>query len=400
MGKVVLAYSGGLETTAAIRWLTRERGLKVIALCVNVGQAPDAEEVALRAVSAGAVGTHLIDSRSEFLKGYCWNALRASAKYEGVYLLSAALSRPLIATELVSVAHQEGAQAVAHGSAPRGNDQFRIECSVVALDRNLSIIAPMREWHMRNRDEVLEYAEREGLDMDVYARDAYTHDFNLWGARTSGGDLQNLDKVANPAAYTKTTDPVLAPGEPENITVGFERGDPVRINGEKLDEVTLMERLNALGAKHGVGRLDLIENTLMGFKTREVYEAPGATILHCAHDALERITLDKSTLHLARNLSSAYAEAIYNGMWFSLMRESLDAFFRSFRDFISGSITVQLHKGSASAISGESEFSTFDREQQTLRDNHGALPPGAAEGMLTVARLGQLHRSFKYKPRT
>lgn len=400
MGKVVLAYSGGLETTAAIRWLTRERGLKVIALCVNVGQAPDAEEVALRAVSAGAVGTHLIDARSQFLKSYCWNALRASAKYEGVYLLSAALSRPLIATELVAIAHQEGARAVAHGSPPRGNDQFRIECSIVALDRTLEIIAPMREWSMRTRDEVLEYAERERLDMDTYARDPYTHDFNLWGARTSGVAMMDITKPAPDSAFAITTDPLKSPDQPEDLTIAFEKGDPVRLNGVKLDEVGLMERLNAVGASHGVGRLDLIENTIMGFKTREVYEAPGATILHCAHDALERMTLDKATLNLKRTLSTVYAETIYNGMWFSLVRESLDAFFRSYRDFVSGEITVRLHKGGLSAISGQSEFSTFDREQETLRQNHGSLPPGAAEGMLTVARLGQLHRSFKYKPRT
>ncbi len=320
MNKVVLSYSGGLETTVAIHWLTHQRGMRVIALCVNVGQGRDLDEVADRANHAGAIAAHVVDERQPFVRRFCWKSLRASAKYEGVYLLSAALSRPLIATAMVRTAHSEGARLVAHGSPTKGNDQFRIECSVAALDPTIQVIGVVREWEMLTRDDVMEYAEKHNLQIDNFARDPYTHDFNLWGARCSGGDLLDLTVPAPEAAYSTTVNPMSGPDVPEDVTVGFNKGDPVSINGHKMHSVELLVELNRIGARHGIGRLDLIENNLMGFKTREVYEAPGAAILHSAHDALERLVLDKGMLNLKRYLSNVYADVVYNGLWFSTMR--------------------------------------------------------------------------------
>lgn len=399
MSKVILAYSGGLETTAAIHWLKHQRRLRVIALIINVGQNQPLDEHAERALAAGASAAHVFDLRRTFIKNFCWKSLRAGAKYEGRYLLSVALSRPLIATEMVRLAHDEGASFVAHGCPPSGNDQFRVECSIAALDPNLQIVAPVREWPMRTREEVMAYVQRHRIDVDRVAKDSYTHDLNIWGSRASGGDLVDISKSSNEAAYIMTRPIDKTPDTPVDVTIGFTKGEPNRLNGERVDSIDLVDTLNRLGAEHGVGRLDVIEHNLMGFKKREVYEAPGATILHTAHDALERLVMDAEILQLKRYMATVYAETVYKGLWFSNLRESMDAFMQVSQQFVSGDVTVRLHKGHASAESGQSEFSTYDRELATLQGTGGVLPASAAEGSLAIARMLQLNRAFKQRPR-
>ncbi|MCK6438750.1 MAG: argininosuccinate synthase [Planctomycetes bacterium] len=399
MDKVVLAYSGGLETTAAIHWLKHTRHLNVIALAVNVGQGSDLDVVAERALAAGAAGVHVVDLRRTFLKKFCWKALKAAAKYEDRYFMSAALSRPLIATEAVRLAQDEGVKMIAHAAPPRGNDQFRLECSVAALAPDIEIVAPLREWKMKTREEVRNYAQKNGLDVDAKSNDQYTRDLNLWGARCSGGNLRESHEAANADAFVMTRDPLQAPEQYRDVTVSFIKGEPAKVDGERLESIELVEKLNALGGEHGVGRLETIEHSLMGFKIREVYEAPAATILHCAHDALERLVLDKDTLIFKRTTAPVYASAVYQGAWFSTLREGLDAFVQTTQEYVTGDITVRLYKGSATAISGDSEFSTYDREAVSFDKLGGSLPKGAAEGMLTIHRMLQLNRSFKQRPR-
>ncbi len=399
MGKVVLAYSGGLETSVAIHWLKHHRDLKVIALVINLGQEQDLDVAAERALNVGADTVHVFDLRRSFLKHFCWNALLAGAKYEGVYLLSAALSRPVIATEVVRLARDEGARTVAHASHPRGNDQFRLECSIAALDPTLEIICPTREWKMKSRQEVLDYAKRYRLKVAPESQDQYTRDRNLWGARVAGGDLEDITRPPQEKIFVWTNDPRQAPDQHQDLSIGFAKGEPVSIDGQRLEPIELMEKLNDAGAQHGVGRIDVIESRLMGFKHHEVYEAPGATILHAAHSALERLVLDKATLNLKRHLAVHYAETVYNGLWFSTLRESLDAFVKQTQVFVTGEVLIRLYKGTASAILGHSEYSTYDKELASLREVQGAKPEEGAQGMLTIHRLLQLNRAFKQKPR-
>ena len=398
MNKIVLAYSGGLETTAALHWLTHYRRMKVVTVTVNLGQDLGLDDVASRALDVGAANAHVLDVRKDFVKNFCYKALKAGARYEERYLMSAALSRPLIATELVRIAHEEGASSIAHGAPQTGNDQFRLECSVAALDPTLNLVAPLREWGMRSRKEVLDYARRNRLEF-VSKNDVYSRDVNLWGARCAGGPLVDISKEAPEDAHLLTASPTEAPDEPEDITITFNKGEPTRLNGKTRNPVDMLTELNQIAGRHGVGRLDFIENSHIGFKKREVYESPGATVLHSAHDAIERFVLDKQTLRVKRTLASAYADAVYSGMWFSTLRESLEAFVKVSQEYVSGEVVIRLYKGTASAITGNSQYSTYDREILSLDGGEG-LPEGAAEGMLAIARILQHNRAFKQKPRT
>lgn len=398
MDKVVLAYSGGVDTTAALHWLKRSRGLKVVALAVNIGQGGDFDEIAERAIAAGADSVHAVDRRRTFLKQYCFKALRASARYQGSYYLSAALSRPLIATEMVSLAREEGARQVAHGAPARGNDQFRFECSVAALDPGLRCIAPMREWDLKSREEVLAYLKKNNLPNRDAVAETYSSDRNLWGVRSSAGELEDPGQAAPEHVFQITQSPQTAPDQPAVVEIRFHQGEPVALDGEKLEAVELVEKLQQIAGRHGIGRVDTVEDRILGFKSREVYEAPAAHVLHVAHVELEKLTLDRELLEMKPQLSQHYAGLIYDSQWFTKARESLDAFFRESQEFVSGTVSVRLFKGNVDVLGRHSEFSIYDREA-ARRLEKGGIPEGSVAGYLELRRMNQMSHAFRQRPK-
>ncbi len=393
-----MAYSGGQSTTAALHWLKRSRGMRVVAVALNLGQGGDFDEVANRAIEAGADSVHAIDRRRTFVKQYCFKALRASARYEGAYYLSAALSRPLIATELVAMAQEEGARYIAHGAPPKGNDQFRFECAVAALDPALRSIAPMREWSLQTREEVLGYLKQNNLPSGDSTERTYSSDRNLWGVRSSAGELEDPGLPVPESTYQITTSPAQAPDEPADVELKFHQGEPVSLNGKKLQPVELVEELEQIAGAHGVGRFDTIEDRILGFKSREVYEAPAAHVLHIAHDELEKLTLDAEFIEMKPMLAQRYAELVYDSRWFSRLRESLDAFFRESQQYVTGTVKLRLYKGSVTVQGRHSEFSIYDSEA-SRRHHSGGIPAASIAGYLELRRLNQMTHSFKQRPK-
>ncbi|HLV98053.1 MAG TPA: argininosuccinate synthase [Ktedonobacterales bacterium] len=375
--KVVLAYSGGLDTSVAIRWLQETYNMEVIALTIDVGNERDISAVASRARQIGAAKALTVDARSEFLTYFVWPALQAGAIYEGAYPLATALARPLIAKLLVDVARSEGATAVAHGCTGKGNDQVRFDVSIMALAPDLKIIAPVREWSM-TRDVEIKYAQEHGIPVAATSASPYSVDANLWGRSIECGILE--DPWAEPPAdvWDWTADPATAPAEPDEITITFEQGAPVALNGETLDAVTLVQRLNALAGKHGVGRIDHVENRLVGIKSREVYEAPAATTLFAAHRALETLTLSREQVRVKEVLAAEYARLIYNGLWYSALHGDILAFMRSSQQYVSGDVRLKLFRGVCSVVGRRSPNSLYQHalatyEQGDTFDHNSAL---------------------------
>jgi argininosuccinate synthase len=398
MEKVVMAYSGGVDTTAALHWLKRVRGMKVVALALNIGQGGDFDEVAERAIDAGADAVHAIDRRRTFVKQYCFKALKAGARYENAYYLSAALSRPLIATEMVALAREENARFVAHGAPPKGNDQFRFECSVAALDPSITTIAPMREWDLDTRADVLEYLKRHGLPIREDTSRTYSSDRNIWGVRSSAGELEDPNEPAPEYVYQITSSPMKAPDEPEEVELKFHQGEPVAINGKRYQAAELVEELQRIAGRHGVGRVDTVEDRILGFKSREVYEAPAAHLLHIAHEELEKLTMDAEFMHFKPQLSAQYAKLIYDSQWFTKLRECLDAFFRESQQYVTGTVKLRLFKGGVHVMGRTSEFSIYDREA-SRRTQQGGIPASSVAGYLELRRLNQITHSFKQPPK-
>src|SRR3990167_549365 len=322
---VVLAYSGGLDTSVCVKWLV-ERGWRVVAFMANVGQGDPSAAAVRRAKIAGASRVIVRDLRREFLTDYCWPALKAHAVYEGEYLLATALSRPLIAAHLVDVAHRTGASAVAHGCTGKGNDQVRFEVTARILDPSLAIVAPVREWEFRSREEEIEYARRHRIPIDVTKKSPYSIDQNLWGTSIESGVLENPWTEPPADTYRSIRSPSRAASRPARITVGFARGEPAHLNGRTLAPVTLVERLAALGAAHGIGRSDMIESRIVGIKSREVYEAPAASILLAAHRELERLVLDRELLRFKQGVAASYAGLVYARLWRTPPKAALAAF--------------------------------------------------------------------------
>lgn len=393
-----MAYSGGLDTTAALHWLKRDRGLKVVAVALNIGQGGDFDEVAQRAIDAGADSVHAIDRRRTFVKQYCFKALKAGARYEGSYFLSAALSRPLIATEMVALAREEGARYVAHGAPPKGNDQFRFECAIAALDPNLEMIAPMREWDLDDREAVTAYLRRHNLPTGGETQHTYSSDRNMWGVRSSAGELEDPNEPAPEYVYQITDAPEKAPDEPEEVSIKFHQGEPVAINGTRYQAVELVRELETIVGRHGIGRVDTIEDRILGFKSREVYEAPAAYVLHIAHDELEKLTLDAEFVEFKPIISARYAKLIYDSEWFTKLRESMDAFFRESQQYVTGTVKLKLFKGAVQVLGRNSEFSIYDREA-SRRHQHGGIPSASVAGYLELRRLNQLTHAFKQRPK-
>ena len=382
---VVLAYSGGLDTSVCVKWLT-QRGYRVIAFMANVGQGDPSPAAVTRAKVAGAAQVIVRDLRREFVTDYCWPALKANAVYEGKYLLATALSRPLIAKHLVEVAHQVKAKAVSHGCTGKGNDQVRFEVTARILDPLLTIIAPVREWEFRSRDEEIDYARRHRIPIDVTKRSSYSIDQNVWGTSIESGVLEK-PWVEPPAdTYRSIRSPERSAARAEYATIGFTRGIPVQLNGKRYEPVKLVERLNVIGGAHGVGRSDMIESRVVGIKSREVYEAPGGTILLETHQELERLVLDRALLSVKRGMAMKYAELVYEGLWFTPLKRALDVFVNETQRHVTGAVRVKLFKGTCQVVGRTSAHSLYQEKLATYSAKD-QFDQSASEGFIKLFGL-------------
>jgi argininosuccinate synthase len=366
VSKIALAYSGGLDTSVAIPWLRENYGGQVIAVIVDIGQGEDLAAVKAKALASGAVAAHVVDVRKTFVADYLVPMVQAGAVYEGRYMLGTAIARPLIAKAQVEVALAEGADAVAHGCTGKGNDQVRFELAYQALAPHLKVIAPWREWHIKGREQAIEYAETHGIPVAASKAKPYSVDKNLWHCSSEAGILEEIWAEAPDDLYQYTADPRSAPDQPEYLEIEFEAGRPCGLNGERLDPLALMERLNAAGGRHGVGRMDMVENRLVGMKTRGVYETPGGTVLYAAHRDLEAITVERECAHHKLLIGPRYAELVYYGQWFSPLRQAFDAFVQSTQRTVTGTVRAKLFKGSVSAVGRRSPHSLYDADLATF----------------------------------
>jgi argininosuccinate synthase len=384
---VILAYSGGLDTSVAVTWIRETYDLDVITLTIDLGTNEDLEAIRGRALDVGAVKALVVDASELFVNYFIWPALRAGALYEGVYPLATALGRPLIAKLLVDTARQEGATAVAHGCTGKGNDQVRFDVGIKTLAPDLQIIAPAREWGM-TREEEIDYAAQHKIEIPVTKKSPYSTDENLWGRSIECGVLE--DPWAEPPedAYSLTVNPTDAPDEPEYVEIDFEIGVPVALNGQRMDGVELIHEMDVIAGRHGVGRIDHIENRVVGIKSREIYEAPAAVVLHAAHDALEAMTMTRPALRFKESVSTHYADLIYDGLWFSKFHQDLAAYVLSSQQVVNGKVRLRLFKGQAVKAGMKSDYSLYDRALATydkgdLFDHKAALGFIALHGLPT-----------------
>lgn len=357
--KIVLAYSGGLDTSVAIRWLQDKYNLDVIAVAINVGQPPSGDDIIARAIRNGAIRAEYVDAKEEFVEEYIWPALKANAMYQNIYPLSTAIARPLIAKKLVEVAQREGAKYIAHGCTAKGNDQVRFDVGIVSMDPDLKIVAPMREWVM-TRDEEIEYAQSNNVEIIVKKESPYSRDENLWGASCEAGVLEDAWAEPPKDVWEHTVDPIDAPNEPEYVEIGFEKGIPVCLNGKRMSGVELIESLYTTAGKHGVGRIDHIEDRLVGIKSREIYECPAATVLITAHRAMESMTVTKDVIEFKRGLEQKFCEIVYNGLWFGGLRDPINAFIDNTQNYVTGTVRVKMHKGNCTVVGRRSPYSLYD----------------------------------------
>lgn len=382
MKKTVLAYSGGLDTSVAIKWLQEKYGVSVIAMAADVGEGKDLDFIQKKALKVGAEKAYIIDAKEEFVKNYIFPALKANALYEGIYPVSSGLSRPLISKLLVDIAEKEGADSVAHGCTGKGNDQVRFDVSVTALNPELKIIAPVREWPM-SREEEIEYAKQNDIPVPVGKENPFSIDQNLWGRSIECGVLEDPWVEPPEEAYEWTVSIENAPEQPEYIEIDFEKGVPVKLNNKEMNGVDLISKLNKIAGQHGVGRIDHVENRLIGIKSREIYECPAATVLIKAHQSLEYLTLPKETLHFKHMIDVKYGELIYNGLWFSQLKEALDAFVNATQEHVTGKVKVKLHKGNCIVVGRTSPKSLYDVKLATY-DEDDQFDHKASEGFIKI----------------
>ena len=360
--KVVLAYSGGLDTSVIIPWLKENYGCEVIAMAGDLGQGEELEGVREKALATGASKVHVKDLRQEFVRDYLWKLVRTGAVYEGKYLLGTSIARPLLAKHQVEAALAEGADAVAHGCTGKGNDQVRFELAYQALAPHLRVIAPWREWDIRSREDALEYARQRNVPVSASVEKIYSRDRNIWHISHEGGVLEDPASTAPDDVWVLSNSPRTAPDEPGRVTLGFERGSPVSLDGQQLDPVELLEKLNQLGGRHGIGRVDLVENRFVGMKSRGLYETPGGTILYAAHAELEALCLDRATLAYKQHVALDYGQMVYNGLWFTPLREALDAFVDSTQQVVTGEVTLELYRGNLQVLGRRSPYSIYSTE--------------------------------------
>ncbi len=382
MKRIVLAYSGGLDTSVAIRWLAEKHDAEIIAVTLDLGQGQELTDVRERALAVGAVRAHVIDAREEFARDYVLPALQARAIYEERYPLASALGRPLIAKHLVAIARMEGAGAVAHGCTGKDNDQVGLDVSVRALDPSMELIAPARIWGMSRPDEI-EYARVRNIPVPVTIASPYSVDSNLWGRSIECGVLEDPWTEPPDEVYTLTRSPQHCPDEPAYIEIDFDRGVPVRANGIDMALIELIESLETIAGAHGVGRIDMIENRLMGIKSREIYEAPAAVVLHMAHSELEKFVIARDLERIKHDMGRVYADAVYNGLWFSQTREAIDAFVAAIQPRVSGTVRLKLFKGDCRVVGRRSDYALYDRGLATY-DQGDRFDHSAAEGFIKI----------------
>ncbi|AZU05125.1 argininosuccinate synthase [Glycocaulis alkaliphilus] len=369
--KIVLAYSGGLDTSVILKWLQDHYDAEVVTFTADLGQGEELAPARRKAEKAGVKEIYIDDLREEFVRDYCFPMVRANAVYEGQYLLGTSIARPLIAKRLVEIAHETGADAVAHGATGKGNDQVRFELGVAALDPDLKCIAPWREWDLNSRTKLIEYAEANGIEVakDKRGEAPFSVDANLWHTSSEGKILEDPAEEASDIVYQRTNAPEDAPDTPEYITIGFERGDAVSINGKPLSPATVLTKLNEYGRIHGIGRLDLVENRFVGMKSRGIYETPGGTILMMAHRGIEQITLDRGAMHLKDELMPRYAKLLYEGFWFSPEREMLQAAIDHSQRHVTGEVRLKLYKGSVTVVGRSSPATLYSLAHVTFEED-------------------------------
>mgnify|MGYP001306459782 CR=1 FL=1 len=387
--KVVLAYSGGLDTSIILKWLQETYHCEVVTFTADLGQGEELEPARRKAEMMGIKDIYIEDLREEFVRDFVFPMFRANTVYEGQYLLGTSIARPLIAKRLVEIAQETGADAVSHGATGKGNDQVRFELTANALDPSIRVIAPWREWDLQSRTKLIDYAEKNQIPIakDKRGDAPFSVDANLLHTSSEGKVLEDPSVPAPDYIAQRTVDPEKAPNEPEIITVGFEKGDAVSVNGVKLSPAMLLTKLNELGGKHGVGRLDLVENRFVGMKSRGLYETPGGTILLAAHRGIESITLDRGEAHLKDELMPKYAELIYNGFWYSPEREMLQALIDKSQEFVTGDVQVKLYKGSANVIARSSPYSLYNMDLVTFEEGAVAYDHHDAEGFIRLNGL-------------
>ncbi len=389
--KVVLAYSGGLDTSIILKWLQTEYGCEVITFTADLGQGEELEPARKKAEMLGIKpeNIHIEDLREEFVRDFVFPMFRANAQYEGLYLLGTSIARPLISKRLVELAAQHGADAVSHGATGKGNDQVRFELAAYALNPEIVVIAPWREWDLGSRTKLLEFAEKHQIPIakDKRGEAPFSVDANLLHTSSEGKILEDPAEDAPDYVYQRTVNPEDAPNEPEFIEIEFEKGDPVAINGEKMSPATLLTALNEYGRKHGIGRLDLVEGRYVGMKSRGIYETPGGTILLDAHRGIESITMDRGAMHLKDELMPKYAELIYNGYWYSPEREMLQAAIDASQEHVTGTVRMKLYKGLARVVGRWSDHSLYSEEHVTFEEDMGAYDQTDAAGFIQLNAL-------------
>ncbi len=392
--KVVLAYSGGLDTSAMVLWLKDTYGCEVICYCADVGQGDEMSGLEEKAIATGASKLYVEDLREEFVKDFVWTAVKANALYEGVYLLGTSLARPVIAKRQIEIAQREGADAVAHGATGKGNDQVRFELAYYALQPNIKVVAPWREWDYKGRADLIEYCSARGIPVTATAARPYSMDRNLMHISYEGGILE--DPWAEPPEdiFLLTRSPVNARDTAEEITLAFENGEPVAINGERYGAVDLLSKLNQAAGEHGIGRVDIVENRFVGMKSRGVYETPGVTVLQAAHRALESITMDREVMRLRDSLSVKFAELVYYGFWFAPESEILRSMIDQTQENVSGEVRLKLYKGNVIVTGRRSPNSLYNEQVVTFEDDAGAYDQHDAEGFIKLQALRLRLRSM------
>lgn len=392
--KVVLAYSGGLDTTVIVQWLIERYGCEVIAAIVDVGQKDNMALIKKKAMKSGASKAYVIHAQKEFVTEYCWKALQAHAVYEGKYLLGTSLARPLIAEKVIAIARREKADAVAHGATGKGNDQVRFELTFMALMPGIKVIAPWREWELRSREDEIAYAMQRGIPVPVTKKKPYSSDANIWHISYEGGILEDPWNEPREDMFELTRSPEKAPAKGVVIEISFTKGIPTKLNGKKTDPVSLVNRLNTIAGTHGIGRVDIVENRLVGMKSRGVYESPAATVLYAAHRELESLVLDRDTQHLKTQLAQRYSTLVYNGLWFSLERETLQAFFDKTQRDVTGTVKLKLYKGNVIVLGRRSPYSLYWEELATFEKDE-LYNQKDAEGFINLYGLPLKVRALK-----
>lgn len=384
--KVVLAYSGGLDTSVILHWIKETYNAEVIAFTADIGQGDEVEEARVKALKTGASAAYAVDLRKEFVEDFVFPVLRSGAYYEDNYLMGTSFARPLIAKKMVEIAEQDGADAISHGATGKGNDQVRFEMSAYALKPDIQVIAPWREWDLKSREDCINYATEHGIDVPVTKEKPYSTDGNIFHISYEGGVLEDPWAEAPKGMWHLTVDPEDAPDEPEIITIQYAQGDPIGINGKTLDPVALLEKANELAGKHGIGRIDIVENRFVGMKSRGCYETPGGTLLFHAHRAVESLTLDREVVKMRDSLIPTYASSVYNGFWYSPERETLQRMMDDIQENVTGEVRLKLYKGSVTTLGRRSPNSLY-REDVVTFEEDDVYHQGDADGFIKLNAL-------------